>query len=93
MAISHPRLRKLMQKHHHFLFKLYKQKRGRNNRTTLQNASPQQIWLTIRLLFCIAVGHIPLTYNNYERLVKSKRKNNLRNLKNEIVQLRKADSN
>ncbi len=87
---EHPLLQKLMRKHHLFLFKLYRQKSGRKNRQVLQKARKQQVWLVLRLLFCISAGHIPLSRANYERLVKSKRRNNLRSLKNQMRYLKKA---
>ena len=82
--MRHFRLRKYMTKEHFFLYKLYREKEGHINRVTLQRATVKQIWLVLRLLFCIAVGHIPLTYKNYQSLVRSKRKNNLRSLKNKM---------
>ncbi len=86
---SHPSLQRLMQKEHNFLFRLYRQKKGRNNRTLLLKASPKQVWLVLRLLFCIAVGHIPISRKNYAKLVQSKRRNSLRSLKNRMSYLRK----
>ncbi len=73
-----------MKKEHKFLYRLYKETNGRRNRKTLVNATPAQIWLVVRLLFCIAVGHIPLTFKNYQRLVQSRRRNSLKNLKNNM---------
>ena len=87
---SHAALQRLLKKHHLFLYSLYLQKKGRNNRTRLRRATKQQVWTILRLLFCISVGHIPLTRQNYERLVRSKRKNNLQSLRKRIRSLRKA---
>ncbi len=87
-AQSHRLLRKLMEKEHNFLYKLYTEKSGRKNRKTLQNATKTQVWVVLRLLFCIAAGHIPLTLPNYRRLVQSRRRNTLRSLKNRMRSLR-----
>ncbi len=91
--MSHTALARLLKKHHKFLYKLYQEKKGRNNRTTLGKATKQQIWTVLRILFCIAVGHIPLTRQNYERLVRSKRKNTLKKIRNKIKIIRKASPN
>ncbi len=87
---SHPVLRQLMEDEHAFLYKLYRQRSGRVNRTSLENATKDQIWVVLRLLFCITVGHIPLAKINYARLVRSKRRNTLRSLKNRMKNLRKS---
>ncbi len=87
---SHSKLQELMRKEHNFLYKLYRQQSGRQNRKTLKNASKSQVWVVLRILFCIAAGHIPLSRKNYEHLVRSKRKNSLRSLKNRMKYLRKA---
>ncbi len=86
------KLQELMRKEHEFLYKLYRQKSGRKNRLTIKNASKSQVWVVLRVLFCIAVGHIPISRENYNHLVRSKRKNNLRNLKNRMKFLRKRGS-
>ena len=90
MSSSHPRLRRLMEENHAFLYKLYTQKDGRKNRTTLRRAKEGEVFVVLRLLFCIAVGHIPLTKANYKKLVHSKRRNNLRSLKNRMRQLKRS---
>ncbi len=89
---SHSLLRKLMMKEKDFLYHLYKETSGRRNRYNIKTASPQQVWLVLRILFCIAAGHIPLTYKNYQRLSWSKRKNSLRSLKNRMRYLKKKSS-
>ncbi len=89
---QHSRLRRLMLREKEFLYNLYTETSGRKNRYTIQRASPEQVWLIVRILFCIAVGHIPLTYKNYQRLVWSKRKNSLRSLKNRMRHLRRRSS-
>ena len=86
---SHTGLRRLMRHEHQFLYKLFCEKKGRINRASIQHATPNQVWIVLRLLFCIAVGHIPITYKNYQKLVRSKRKNSLRSLKNRMQFLRK----
>ncbi len=88
--MDHPRLQRLMQKNHDFLHQLYKNKTGRQNRTLLKKASGNEVRLVLRLLFCIAVGHIPLTEKNYERLVQSKRRNNLGRLRTRMRRLKSA---
>ncbi len=88
--MEHPLLRELMLAEHKFLYKLYKQKKGRNNRTTLKRASDKQIWLVLRVLFCIAAGHIPITYKNYQQLIRSKRRHTLASLKRQMEVFRKA---
>ncbi len=78
---SHALLQKLMRKYRVFLFGLYSESRGWKNRKTLQNTSNVCIFLILRLLFCISVGHIPLRYCNYKLLIKSKRRQLLGSLK------------
>ncbi len=85
---SHPFLQRLMKEEHDFLYKLFCEKSGRKNRKTLNRASAKQVWLVLRLLFCIAVGHIPLSATNFRRLEQSKRKNSLRSLKNRMESFR-----
>ncbi len=88
--MSHSSLRRQMKSEHSFLYKLYEEKNGRRNRANLRKASPLQVWIVLRLLFCIAVGHIPISAKNYRRLVQSKRKNSLRSLKNRMKYFRKG---
>ena len=78
-----------MHSEHSFLYRLYRHKEGRINRQALKRASSKQIWVVLRILFCISAGHIPLTYANYQKLVRSKRKNNLRSLKNRMHHFRR----
>ncbi len=77
-----------MQKEHIFLYNLYSEKKGRKNRKTLEKATVRQVWVVLRILFCLAAGHIPLPVANYRRLVQSKRRNALRSLKNRMEQFR-----
>ncbi len=86
--MDHPRLRRLMEKHHNFLYQLYSNKTGRQNRTLLKKASGSKVRLVLRLLFCISVGHIPLTQKNYDRLIQSRRRNNLGQLRNRMRRLK-----
>ncbi len=88
--MSHASLRRQMEREHHFLYNLYQEEDGRRNRATLRKASPLQVWIVLRLLFCIAVGHIPITEKNYRRLIQSKRRNSLRSLKNRMRFFRKG---
>ena len=89
MPTSHRLLRKIMLSEHKFLYKLFQEKKPRLARSKLKQASSKQIWLVLRLLFCIAVGHIPITRKNYQRLVRSKRKNILSHLKYRMQFFRK----
>ncbi len=86
----HPKLQRLMREEHIFLYRLYREKKGRNNRRILEKASKKQVWVVLRILFCISAGHIPITRGNYAKLVQSKRRSLLRSLKNRMRTLRKS---
>ncbi len=85
---SHSKLQRQMKKQHAFLYKLFKEKSGRKNRATLQKANHNQVWVVLRVLFCISAGHIPLKFKNFQKLITSKRRNTLRSLKNRMRYLR-----
>ncbi len=72
---THHLLRKrlLEPKTHKLLFRLYSHK-TRQNRRDLQKTSGRQANTILRILFCIAVGHIPITKKNFDKLAKSKRR-------------------
>ena len=78
---SHRRLQRLMKKYHNFLFGLYKENRGWKNRIILSQTNHVCVYLVLRLLFCISVGHIPLRYRNFQVLIRSKRRKILASLK------------
>lgn len=78
---SHVRLQKHMRKHHLFLYRLFQEKRGWKNRTILKKTSNACVFLVLRLLFCISVGHIPMRYKTLQKLIKSKKRHLLANLK------------
>ena len=81
-----------MKKEHGFLYQIFCEKKGWKNRATLHKATPQQVWVVLRLLFCVAVGHIPLTKSNYQKLLRSKRNNTLTSLKTKMQSLRQAET-
>ncbi len=90
MVNSHPRLQKFMKKHHSFLYSLYQEKRGWKNRVTLSKATESQIYLILRLLFCLSAGHIPIRFSHFQALIKSKRRPTLALLKYRFHHLRKG---
>ncbi len=92
MPSSHPHLRRQMQEEHNFLYKLYCEKDGQRNRARLAKATGKQVWIVLRLLFCIAAGHIPISSKNYRRLLQSKRRNTLRSLKNRMKYFRNGQN-
>ena len=89
--ISHPALQRLMKKEHAFLYKLYTSN-GRQNRHTLNKASKLQVFLVLRLLYCISAGHIPLTKSAFEEVIRRKKRALLARMKSRSVILRKKES-
>ncbi len=77
-----------MEKNHNFLFTLFEEKRGWKNRDTLRKASKEELSVTLRLLFCISVGHIPIRRSDFAVIVKSKRRIVLADLKYSFARLR-----
>ncbi len=79
---THKKLRKLMLEPttHQLLFRLHRHK-TRQNRRDIQNGTSRQINTLLRILFCLAVGHIPLHKNHFDLLAKSKRRLLLRKIR------------
>ena len=75
MAVTHKLLRKRMKepKTHRFLFRLHQHK-TRQNRRDIESSTGRQINTLLRVLFCISVGHIPLSKKHFEKLARSKRR-------------------
>ena len=88
--VEHPLLQKYMQKHHQFLYNLYKEHRGWKNSETLSRATDAQIFLVLRILFCISVGHIPIRESHFQTIIRSKRRILLRQVKYVFSKLRKG---
>ncbi len=88
---SHPSLRRLMQKHHSFLYRLFNGN-GRKNRHYLASASKQEVYLLLRLLYCLSAGHIPISRNNFQELIRRKKRHLLARLKGRSLVLRKKKS-
>ncbi len=86
--ISHPRLRRLMQKHHSFLYKLFIGN-GRKNRHSLGSATKQQVHLLLRVLYCLSAGHIPISREDFGEIVRRKKRLLLARLKSQSLVLRK----
>ncbi len=89
---SHVRLQKQMRKYHSFLYGLFLEKRGWKNRISLKKTNNAVIFLVLRLLFCISVGHIPMRYKTFQQIVKSKKRQLLGSLKFTFRKLRQASS-
>ncbi len=79
-----------MKKNHFFLYNLYQEKRGWKNRATLSKATESQVFLILRLLFCLSVGHIPIRFSHFQELIKSKRRPTLASLKYRFSNLQKG---
>ena len=67
------RQRMLEPKTHVLLFRLFSHKE-RQNRADIAEATSFQLNTVLRILFCISVGHIPMTTLTYNKLKKSKRR-------------------
>ncbi len=85
---SHSKLRRLMEKNASFLYLLYKEKNARRTRLKLLKAERMQVWLVLRILFCISVGHIPIRKTHFLQVIRSKRRILLASLKFRFQKLR-----
>ncbi len=68
-----------MEKHHNFLYELFRQDKGYRNNRFLDASSPAEIWVLLRILHCIREGHIDLKKAYHKKLIQSKRENLLLN--------------
>ncbi len=90
MTGGHAKLRKLLISNKNFLHQLYKAKSGHTNKRRLQRASPAQLKVVLRVLFCLERGHIEMWPRHYDILYKSKRLNKLLKLRKDLRGLLKA---
>ncbi len=91
MPVTHRLLRKRMLEPntHRLLYRLFKHK-SRQNRYDIQTANGRQLNVILRILFCLAVGHIPIFRSHYEHLKKSKRRLALKTLRFRLKSLLSA---
>ncbi len=87
---SHPALRRLMQKHHAFLYRLYNGN-GRKNRHALASATKQQVHVLLRVLYCLSAGHIPISRENFQQIIRRKKRLLLARLKGKSIILRRKE--
>ncbi len=79
-----------MLKYKAFLYKLFTEHRGWQNRKTLMKAISSEIHLVLRILFCISVGHIPIRRQHFSKLIKSKKRLLLADLRKRFRTLQHA---
>ena len=89
--IPHPFLQREMKKHHLFLYKLY-QGNSKKNRTLLHKATKSEIYVLLRVLYCISAGHIPISKQNFREITRRKKRVLLARLKSRSIYLRKRES-
>ncbi len=89
--IPHPSLQRQMKANHLFLYKLYKGN-SRKNRHLLNNATKHEIYVVLRVLYCISAGHIPISQANFTEITRRKKRILLAKLKGRSVYLRKKES-
>ncbi len=81
---SHKYLRRFLIQHKNFLWDLYR-KNPLWCRRRLQRATAAELRILIRFLVCLEKGHVEMRKTNYRQLVKSKRVN-------QLIQLRQRKS-
>ena len=86
---SHPYLRRLLLQHKKFLYDLYT-KSSIWCKRRLQRASISELRTLIRFLVCLERGHVDIRTRNYQAVVKSKRINQLINLRKKKAYFLKA---
>ena len=87
---THKRLRErmLQPKTHILLYRLFSHKE-RQNRADIAEATGFQLNTLVRILFCISVGHIPMTKSSFLKLRKSKRRLLLSKLRYRLKKMQK----
>lgn len=88
--MSHPALRKRMLANHAFLYKLYVSN-GRRNRHILGKATKKQLRNVLQILHCISAGHIPMTKQNFQEIIRRKKRLLLAHLKRRFITLWKKE--
>ncbi len=76
-----------MEKHHNFLWKVYSNTKGYQNKRLINSASVAELRVLLSVLYCISQGHITLRKVHYKQLIKSKRRNSLVELKQKYKKL------
>ncbi len=89
-AGRHPKLRRLLLYHKVFLYKIYSVNKSHTTRRNIQKATIGQLRTLARILFCIERGHIPIKSENYTKVVKSRRLNQLLKIRKKLPELLKA---
>ena len=89
--LPHPTLQREMKKHHLFLYELY-MGNSKKNRNLLYKASKQEVYVVLRILYCISAGHIPISKKNFQEITRRKKRIMLARLKSRSIYLRKKET-